>query len=119
LDVEHLRVWLAAALAFLGGPASALAAAGGYGEGYGHMWGGGYGMIFGPLMMILVIAAIVALVVLLVRWLGGTGHGTGHGTGVMPPPSNEKTPQDILAERFARGEIDAGEYQERKRLLDG
>lgn len=28
-------------------------------------------------------------------------------------------PAEILAERFARGEIDAGEYAERRRLLDG
>ena len=81
--------------------------------GHPHMWGhgGGWGwMIFGPLMMIVVIASIVALVVLLVRWLGG-----GARPAESAPPG--KAPLDILKARFARGEIDKEEYEERKRLL--
>lgn len=80
--------------------------------GHGQMWGGGWGshMIFGPLMMVLFIAAIVVLVVLAFRWLGGA-----------PPPTQStpagKTPLDILKERFARGEIDTAEFEERKRAL--
>ena len=84
--------------------------------GHPHMWGhgGGWGwMIFGPLMMIVVIAAIIALVVLLVRWLGGVPRGP-HPTNLSPPG---KAPLDILRERFARGEIDKEEYEERRRLL--
>lgn len=80
--------------------------------GYGpHMmdWGGGwFGMIFGPLFMILVLALVIAVAVLLVRWLGGPWHGT------VPPG---RTPLDILKERFARGEIDKAEFEERRRLL--
>ncbi len=81
-----------------------------------HMWGygGGWGwMIMGPLMMIVVIAAIVAVVVLLVRWLGGAPQGP-HPAHPSPPG---KAPLDILKERFARGEIDKEEYEERRRLL--
>lgn len=78
--------------------------------GYGpHMWGwGGYGMIFGPLFMILVLAAIIAVAVLLVRWLG-----------VMPSAAApaEKSPVDILRERFARGEIDQKELEARRKVL--
>jgi putative membrane protein len=84
--------------------------------GYGpHMmgWGGGwYGMIFGPLFMILVLAVVIAIAVLLVRWLGGPWHG---------PASHQsptgRAPLDILKERFARGEIDKEEFEERRRML--
>ena len=84
--------------------------------GYGpHMMGGGgggYGMIFGPLFMILMLAVVVAVVVLLVRWLGGPWHGPG-----SHHVSPGRTPLDILKERFARGEIDKEEFEERKRVL--
>jgi putative membrane protein len=76
-----------------------------------HMmwWGGGwYGMIFGPLFMILMLAVVIAVVVLLVRWAGGLGQATA--------PSH-RTPLDILKERFARGEIDKDEFEERRRVL--
>ena len=87
-------------------------------QGYGHYygqnphWGGGwFGMLFGPIMMIVVIAVAVVLVVLLVRWLGAAGHGS------PPHPPSGRTPIDILKERFARGEIDKEEFEERRRLL--
>ncbi len=79
---------------------------------YGHhgMWGGGWGgMLFGLIMMLLVIAAIVAVVVLVVRVLARAGSGTAKPSG--------KTPTDILEERFARGEIDSEEFEERRRVL--
>lgn len=77
-----------------------------------HMWSGGwYGWIFGPIMMILVIAAVVAAIVLLVRWLGVPGHGP-----AIHPPSG-RAPLDILKERFARGEIDKEEFEERRKVL--
>ena len=77
-----------------------------------HMmwWGGGwYGMIFGPLFMLLILAVLIAAVVLLVRWAGGPWQQT------APPPN--RTPLDILKERFARGEIDKDEFEERRRVL--
>jgi putative membrane protein len=84
-----------------------------YKYGYGpHMMdlaGGWYGMIFGPLFMILVLAVVIAVAVLLVRWLGGPLHGTN----VQPG----RTPLDILKERFARGEIDKEEFEDRRRVL--
>lgn len=76
-----------------------------------HMWNGGGWMFFGPLTMIVFIAAIVVVVVLMVRWLGGTGHG------VAPHLPSGRTPLDILQERFARGEIDNEEFEERRRTL--
>ncbi len=79
-----------------------------------HMmgWGGGwYPMIFGPLFMILFLAVLVALAVILVRWLGGPGSYPPH---QLPPA---RTPLDILKERFARGEIDKAEFEDRRRVL--
>ena len=83
--------------------------------GYGpHMADGWSGMIFGPLIMILVFAITIAIVVLIVRWLGGPWHGTSWHR--HHPPAGH-TALDILRERFARGEIDRQEFEERRRLL--
>ncbi len=77
------------------------------------MWGGGYGMIFGPIVMILVLVAIIAAVVLIVRWLGGPWQHP-----ATPHYASPARPSlDILKERFARGEIDKEEYEERRRVL--
>lgn len=81
-----------------------------YGWGPGMMWSWGwYGMIFGPLFMIFFFALAIAVVVLIVRWLAGPWPSH------QPPPS--RTPLDILKERFARGEIDKEEFEERRRIL--
>ncbi len=76
-----------------------------------HTWGdwGWGGMILGPILMILFIAAAVAVVVLVLRALGG---------GTRRPAAREgRTALDFLDERFARGEIDKDDYEERKRTL--
>ena len=94
--------------------AQAAGDAGRSGYGPSMMWDGGwYGMIFGPVFMILMLAAVIAVVVLLVRWLGGPWSGTQPPRQVPPG----RTPLDILKERFARGEIDKDEFEERRRLL--
>ena len=74
-----------------------------------HMmwWGGGwYSMIFGPLIMILVLALVIIAVVLLVRWAGGPWPGAA--------VQRERSPLDLLKERYARGEIDREEYMRRR-----
>jgi putative membrane protein len=76
-----------------------------------HMWSGSGWMFLGPLMMILFLAGIVALVVLAVRWMGGPVQGMG------AAPLSGKTPLDILRDRFARGEIERDEFEERRRAL--
>ena len=76
----------------------------------GMGWGWG-GMLFGSLEMLIGLALIVALAVLLVRWLGGAQR--------RDPPEPRRTPLDILQERFANGEIDKQEYEDRKRVLKG
>lgn len=105
-------VWLATLLSILT-PFVALAQQP-PGPGYGPymMWDGGWhGWFFGPIMMIVFIAVAVVVVVLLVRWLGAPGHGAA----AHHPPG--KPPLDILKERFARGEIDKDEFEERRRVL--
>ena len=54
--------------------------------------------------------ATVAVVVLVVRWLGGMGAGPARQPG-------QKAPLDILEERFARGEIDKDEFEQRRDVL--
>jgi putative membrane protein len=77
-------------------------------------WGGGwYGMILGPLLMILFLAVVIAVAVVIVRGLGGPWQWG-------PPPhqmSSGRTPLDILKERYARGEINKEEFEERRRVL--
>ncbi len=81
---------------------------------YGWHGGGDWGhMMFGPLMMLVFVAVVIVVVVLAVRWLGGAGHGAVAGA----EPRSEKTPIDILEERYARGEIDQDEFEERRRIL--
>lgn len=81
-----------------------------------HMmgWGGGwYGMVLGPLFMVIVLVIVIAAAVLLVRWLAGpwqSGQPPQHG-----PPG--RTALDILKERYARGEINKEEFEERRRVL--
>ena len=79
-----------------------------YGD-HPHMgaWGWG-GMIFGPIMMIVFIALIVGAVVLVIRWTGLGGSAVAGGANKA---------RHILDERFARGEIDKDDYEERKRVL--
>ena len=81
---------------------------------YGWHGGGDWGhMMFGPLMMLVFVAVIIVVVVLAVRWLGGAGHGAAVG----PHTRSGKTPIFILEERFASGEIDRDEFEERRRIL--
>lgn len=77
-----------------------------------HMWGGGWhGGFFGPIMMIAFLAVVVVVIVLVVRWLGGPAHAA------APHAPSGRPTLDILKERFARGEIDKEEFEDRRRVL--
>ncbi|MCJ7837798.1 MAG: SHOCT domain-containing protein [Burkholderiales bacterium] len=73
-------------------------------DGFGY---GGIGMGIGMLFFWgLIIAAIVVLV-----------RGFGPKSGGGEPRLREKTALDILGERYARGEIDKAEFEEKRRDL--
>lgn len=73
-------------------------------------WGWGH-MMFGGLMMIVFWGGVILLIALLFRWIGGGRDDGRHGT------SSRLTALDILKERFAKGEIDKQEYEERRKCL--
>jgi putative membrane protein len=78
---------------------------------------GGWGYLLMIVNTLLFWGLIVAGVVVLVRFLGRTGRAdSGHAS---PPGPQQPGPERILAERFARGEIDEEEYQRRLGILRG
>jgi putative membrane protein len=70
------------------------------------MWWNDYGpepwMFFGPMFMIVLVALCFGMMFFMMR-----RHGGSHGDSAA----------QILKERFARGEIDGHEYEERRRTL--
>ena len=71
---------------------------------WSHMgaYGGGWGMGFGMLLMgVLIIIGIVALM------------RSASGSGPQSPP-HSKSALDVLKERYARGEINKQEFEEKK-----
>jgi len=102
--------------------------------GHGHLWGrgmmggcgcGGHwggGMLFHPLFAILALIGLIAVVMWVVRLIRhGYGHGPHgyheyggmHDHGAM----GGGRALDILAERFARGEIGKEEFEEKRKLI--
>ena len=65
-------------------------------------WSGPW-MFFGPMFVIVMMAICVGMMFFMMRGRHGGGHGD--------------SAQQILKERFARGEIDKAEYDERRRVL--
>ncbi|MGC2459198.1 MAG: SHOCT domain-containing protein [Gallionellaceae bacterium] len=76
--------------------------------GNGYSWGG---MAFGMVSMLLFWVFLVAAVVIVIRYVWGTG--------ISSERRQEKTAVDILKERYARGEIEREEFEQKKRDLEG
>lgn len=71
--------------------------------------GGWSGMWFGPLFIIGLLVLAVALIVALMRARSGGSTGTTIST---------RTPRQILDERFARGEINQDEFEQRRKAVE-
>jgi putative membrane protein len=68
------------------------------------MWGGGWWVF---------VIVMVACIYFMGRMMMGQGGHRDHGDG-----TSDRSARDILAERFARGEISEEEFEERKRVLE-
>ncbi|OGT08771.1 MAG: electron transporter RnfE [Gammaproteobacteria bacterium RBG_16_37_9] len=76
-----------------------------------HMWG--IGMGFGWIFMILFWTLVILAIISLARGLFGEANLA------KKSPHPEKAPLEILKERYARGEIDKKEFDEKKHDLQG
>lgn len=70
-----------------------------------------YGMVFGPIIMLIWLVVVIVVAVAVIRWLQGGSVGS------LSSLSGRKRALELLEERFAKGEIDKDEFQEKKRLL--
>ena len=82
---------------------------GGWHMGPGMMGGWGMGW-FGMIFMIVFWGLVIVALVFLIKWLAGSTRGDTR----RPDKSNAL---DILKERYARGEIDKTEFEEKKKDL--
>lgn len=88
----------------------------GYGQ-HGWDWGNWLGL---GLVMLLFWLLLIGGIVLLVRLLRQPGDGRSDAQrGAEGPAGRSPSAEDILAERFARGEVDEEEYRRRREVLRG
>jgi putative membrane protein len=77
-------------------------------------WNGPWDWFWMSLMML----AFVGLACGVIVWIARYASRPGPGEGFPPkPPPEQFTPQRLLEERFARGEIDQEEFEQRSKVL--
>lgn len=69
---------------------------------------GWWGMGLGPVFMLLFLGVLIVGFVTLIRWLSAESS---------MPRGREKTAVEIVQERYARGEIDRQEYEQKMQDL--
>lgn len=86
----------------------------------GWNWGGGYGgtSIIGGFIMLIFMLAIIVSIVLLVVWLVRQTAGGVTAAGPGATPEGESA-LEILKKRYANGEIDKDEFEEKRKVLTG
>ena len=78
----------------------------------GGMWGGGWIMF---LFSIAFLVAVIVGIVFVVRALSASGTGGDH----QVPPRERETPEELVRRRYAAGEIDREEYEQKLSDLSG
>ena len=84
-----------------------------YGGGPGIFWGWG---LLGGILNILILVLIISIIVRIIR--GRRHHMRGDWKGEWHKMMGNQGAVDILRERYAKGEIDKAEYEERKKVLE-
>ena len=69
----------------------------------------------GVLILLVIVALVITGIVLAVRHFSGSGGGAS----TMPAASTTRDAENLLAQRFAQGEIDEAEYRSRLGALRG
>jgi putative membrane protein len=83
-----------------------------WGYGYHHMWGWGFHP-FGSVLFTIFCVILIVGAIRMVRFGGFYGHGRFRHAGRWQSTSA----LDILEERFAKGEIDKNEFEDKRKLL--
>lgn len=81
--------------------------------GYGYGWGGGLWMLGGLLLLV----GFIVLVVWAVTRIAPSGRPPTQDPSRPTQDPSRPTPNEILRERFARGEITEAEFEQAKKVL--
>lgn len=84
----------------------------------GGMMGGAGGFGFGWMGMLIQLLLLLGLLAL-IAWAVVRIFPTNRDSGDVHRDPRKESAEEILRGRFARGEIDAEEYEERRRILNG
>ena len=79
--------------------------------------GGGFGLFFllAIALQLVFVIGIIVLIALAIRWLIRNSRNDRY----QPGATGDDGALAVLRERYARGEIDAAEFEERRRTLGG